>query len=76
MRNHNVTKAIEETLKSCSKCGKKTIHMRNTNKTSSIMLLVHIGLTIVTAGAWLILLVVWQILNAKIGGWTCKECGK
>ena len=71
-----MAKAIEETLKHCSKCNKKTVHMRNANKTGLVMFLVHIVLTIVTYGIWLVLLVIYLILNAKIGGWTCRECGK
>jgi len=71
-----MSRAIEETLKPCGKCDKQTTHVRNTNKTSLIMFLVHIVLTICTAGAWLILLIVWSLLTTKIGGWTCKECGK
>lgn len=71
-----MSKAIEETLKHCKKCGKKTTHMRNINKTGLIMLLVHIALTICTAGVWLVLLVLWKVLNTKVGGWMCKECGK
>lgn len=71
-----MAKAIEETLKHCSKCNRKTVHLRNTNKTGLIMFLVHIVLTVITTGVWLILLVIWLILNAKIGGWTCNECGR
>ncbi len=71
-----MAKAIEETLKGCSKCKKTTIHMRNINKTGLVMFLVHLVLTVCTAGVWLILLVVWLILNKKIGGWICKECGR
>ena len=71
-----MVKAIEETLKKCGRCRKTTKHYRNTNKTSLVMFLVHIVLTVITAGVWLILLVIWMLLNTKIGGWTCSECGK
>lgn len=71
-----MAKALEQKIKACKHCKKKTVHNRTTNKTSLIMFLVHIVLTVVTAGVWLVLLIVWMILNAKIGGWTCQECGK
>jgi hypothetical protein len=68
--------AIEETIRKCRRCAKKTIHHRSINKTGLLMFLVHLVLTVVTAGLWLILVVIWLVLNARIGGWTCKECGK
>jgi hypothetical protein len=71
-----MAKAIEETLKQCSSCRRKTIHVRNTENTGLIMFLVHIVLTVATAGIWLVLIVIWKILNTKVGGWTCKDCGK
>ncbi|EOX4447594.1 hypothetical protein ACK6W9_002553 [Vibrio alginolyticus] len=66
--------AIEETIKHCKKCNKLTKHMRSYHKTGLIMFLVHICLTIVTAGVWLVLLIIWMLLNKKIGGWKCQEC--
>ncbi len=71
-----LAKAIEETLKHCKRCNKTTKHYRNINKTGLIMFLVHLVLTVVTAGVWLVILVIWLILNMKIGGWKCSECGK
>ena len=70
-----MAKAIEETLKKCTNCKRKTKHIRNITKSSSVMILVHIALTLVTMGVWLVLLLIWTILNAKVGGWTCSECG-
>ena len=70
-----MAKAIEQTLKQCKKCSKKTIHHRSIDKTGLVMFLVHIVLTILTAGAWLVLLLIWVLLNKKIGGWSCSECG-
>lgn len=67
---------VEEKLMKCRKCKKKTKHQRNNSKTGLLMMLVHIGLIAVTAGVWLIVLVVWMLLNAKIGGWRCEGCGK
>lgn len=71
-----MAKALEQTIKACKCCNKKTVHNRTTNKTGLIMLLVHIVLTVLTAGVWLVLLIAWMLLNTKIGGWTCQECGK
>lgn len=71
-----MAKAIEQTIKDCKRCSKKTVHHRASSKTGLIMFLVHIVLTIVTAGVWLVLLLVWMLLNTKIGGWSCQECGK
>jgi hypothetical protein len=67
---------IEEKLEHCKKCLKTTKHHRNNNKTSGFMLLVHLILTVVTTGVWLVLVIIWKILNTKIGGWKCSECGK
>ncbi len=66
---------IEEQLKSCKKCKKTTKHHRNNSKSSGFMLLVHLVLTVCTAGIWLVLIILMKILNAKIGGWQCSECG-
>ena len=71
-----MAKIIEETLMHCGKCKKKTIHLRNGSKTGLLMFLVHLVLTVMTFGVWLVIVVVWMVLNAKIGGWMCKECGK
>ena len=71
-----MTKALEEKIKYCRRCGRKTVHVRNYNKTSPIMWLLHLILTVATGGAWLILLLIWMLLNKKIGGWTCRDCGK
>ena len=69
-----MAKEIEETLKHCSMCNKQTKHMRNNTKTGLVMFLVHLVLTVFTWGVWLVLLIIWKILNTKIGGWTCSEC--
>lgn len=66
---------IEEKLNHCKQCSKNTKHHRNNTKSSGFMLLVHLILTIVTFGIWLVLVIIWKILNAKIGGWKCSECG-
>ena len=72
-----MAKAIEETLKKCKTCNKQTKHMRNTTSTGFVMALIHIVLTVATVGGWLVLLVIWKILNMRVGGggWACDECG-
>ena len=70
-----MTAYIEEQIKSCGKCKKTTKHFRNNTKSSGFMLLVHLVLTVVTVGVWLALVIIWKVLNTKIGGWKCSECG-
>ncbi|MCV6612416.1 MAG: hypothetical protein OIF55_16765 [Amphritea sp.] len=71
-----MARVIEETLKKCRKCGKETVHRRNNTKTGLAMFLVHLVLTALTMGGWLVLLIIWMVLTAKIGGWKCSECSK
>lgn len=66
---------VEEKLKKCKKCNVETMHRRNNTKSSGFMLLVHLILTVVTWGVWLALIIVWKILNYKVGGWKCAQCG-
>jgi hypothetical protein len=66
---------VEEKLKHCKRCGKVTKHHRNNTKSSGFMLLVHVALTLLTAGVWLGLLIIVKILDSRIGGWSCSECG-
>jgi len=33
----------------------------------------HLLLTVLTAGLWLI---VWILVSIKIGGWRCSQCGR
>lgn len=69
-------KCIEQKLKMCPCCGRKTVHARNASKTGFVMVMVHLFLILVTAGFWLLVLVLWHLLTSKIGGWICEECGK
>lgn len=68
-------KKIEEKIMKCSTCNKKTIHMRNSQQTGLLMFLVHLVLTVATVGVWLVLVIVWTLLNKQIGGWQCRDCG-
>lgn len=69
-----MAKSIEEKLKHCAKCKRSTVHRRNHNSTGLVMFLVHLVLTVVTMGVWLVLLVIYKIMTTKIGGWSCSEC--
>ena len=69
-----MAKYIEEQLKYCKKCNSTTKHIRNNSKSSGFMILVHFILTLCTIGFWLGFVIVWKILNAKIGGWKCSGC--
>lgn len=71
-----MAKKIEETLRACKKCKKKTKHMRNGDSTGWLMIVIHLILIVVTFGVWLLLIIIWKILNTKIGGWVCSECRK
>lgn len=69
-----MAKDLERTLKKCGKCKRKTEHVRNTDKTGLLALLIHLALIFVTAGIWLAVIIIYKILNTKIGGWQCTEC--
>ncbi len=69
-------KTTESKLKKCKKCGRYTTHKRNVNKSSGLMIFIHFALTVITAGLWLIPLIIWLILFTKIGGWKCESCSK
>jgi hypothetical protein len=51
----------------CADCGKRCVVFRK--GTSHVL---HLLLTLLTAGLWLI---VWIGVAVKFGGWRCQECG-
>jgi len=65
---------IQQKLMYCKTCGRKTIHIRNTKEMSWLM---HLVLTIFTAGFWLIIwffLLIWHGFTKPMdGAWTCSE---
>jgi hypothetical protein len=70
-------KVLEE-LRLCRTCGRKTLHQRNSKEMSWIM---HLALTIFTAGLWLLVwvfLAFWHVLTKPMTGgrWTCSMCGR
>lgn len=60
-------KTQEEMLK-CKSCGRKTVHLKKVPSS-----LLHLVLTILTAGLWAI---VWIGVSLNTGKPTCKMCGK
>jgi ribosomal protein L37AE/L43A len=60
--------AYQETSKFCSYCGKQVLARRpGTNH------ILHLLLTLITAGFWLI---IWVLTSVKFGGWRCSICGQ
>ena len=57
----------QQDMLNCKGCDKKTLHTRTTPNT-----LLHIFLSIITAGIWLI---VWILFIGK-GAYKCMTCGK
>ena len=51
----------------CEVCNKRVVVFRK-----GINHLLHLILTILTSGFWLI---VWIALVVRVGGWRCSECG-
>lgn len=51
----------------CRQCSKRTVVFRpGTNH------ILHLILSVLTAGIWLI---VWLLSTIKVGGWRCVTCG-
>ena len=71
-----MARKVAETLRYCKFCKRETIHYKNTKEMSWIM---HLVLTIFTAGLWIIIwfiIAIWHVLTKPIGGkWTCSVCG-
>lgn len=64
-------------LMPCPTCGRETKHHKNSKQMSWVM---HLVLTILTAGIWLIFLMltmIWHgLTKPKFGKWTCSVCGE
>ena len=60
--------AYQEATGWCKTCGRQVmIRRKGTNH------ILHLLLTIFTAGLWII---VWILVSIKIGGWRCTSCGR
>ena len=59
--------AMQEATGLCKRCDCQTlIRRQGTNH------ILHLIITVVTCGLWLI---VWVLASVKIGGWRCSTCG-
>lgn len=72
------TKVIEE-IKFCKNCNKETLHRKNSKQMSWLM---HLFLTVITVGAWLViwlLMLGWHAISktaTAVGShWVCSVCG-
>lgn len=70
---------VLEEMVHCKNCGHDTLHRKNAKKMSWLM---HLFLTVITAGLWLIvwgILFLWHIINKSLtslgNSWTCSKCG-
>ena len=71
-----MARQLDQAVKKCKHCAKKTLHIRNGKRMSWLL---HILLSVITLGVWLFVVValfIWHLLTSPIGGWTCQECGK
>jgi len=60
---------IEQTQQHCPDCNEGVLAQR-----SGVNHILHLLLTIVTGGLWLI---VWILISIfHFGGWRCSKCGK
>ena len=69
---------ILEEMVHCKNCGHDTLHRKNAKKMSWLM---HLFLTVITAGLWLIvwgILFLWHIINkyltSLVNSWNCSKC--
>lgn len=68
-------KTVKQELRHCEKCGHATLHHKNSKK---INWLLHIFLTIITAGLWVVPFVLIVLLSMNVwdsSKWTCHVCG-
>jgi hypothetical protein len=68
---------IEEKLVFCGNCKCITKHQRNGDKTSFLMVLIHLFMIILTTGIWLLFLIIYNIFNTQnaFNNWGCSVCG-
>lgn len=72
-----MAKKLEQQIRWCRHCKKKTLHYRNNKQISWIL---HILLILITGGIWLIVFVGISIIHLftkpLAGSWTCSQCGQ
>lgn len=60
--------SIEHSSKYCPHCKQRVLVVR-----PGANHIVHLLLTFLTCGLWLI---VWILVAIRIGNWSCEQCGK
>jgi hypothetical protein len=60
--------AMHQTSAFCWSCDAQTLHQR-----PGVNHILHLLLSIVTLGLWLI---VWLLVSIQVGGWRCSRCGR
>ena len=58
---------VREAAGVCKSCGDVMVRRKTANH------VLHLLLTVFTAGLWLI---VWVLTAIRIGGWRCANCGR
>lgn len=64
---------VEECVKHCSRCRRSTRHHRTNTRSSGFMIMIHVLLTLFTAGLWLVPVILVKVLACQIGGWRCTQ---
>lgn len=75
-----MAKVVAQKMMYCRNCGQTTLHQKNTKQMSWLM---HLVLTVITAGFWAVFWVLsflWHMIakpvTAVANRWICSQCGK
>ena len=75
-----MVQSVVESVRYCNVCRHKTKHYKNEDRINWLM---HLVLLVITAGLWLIVMILGacvSILNTPLcgpeEGWVCANCGK
>jgi len=74
-----MARVVEQEMRFCKKCNKKTLHMRNSTQISWVM---HLVLAIFTLGAWILVFLAIMLLKVVFtplallfaDKWVCTVC--
>jgi uncharacterized ion transporter superfamily protein YfcC len=79
-RNTEMATKVAQQMMFCKSCGKQTLHQKNIKEMSWLM---HLVLTIFTAGIWLMIwvfILLWHMIakpaSAVANRWVCSQCGR
>ncbi|MFV0450349.1 MAG: hypothetical protein ACK5MF_18215 [Vibrio sp.] len=67
-------KYIEKQIKHCDHCEQLTAHYRKRIALNGLKVLIHLTLTLLSLGIWLLLVFIWLLFDMKAGEWKCYEC--